>query len=53
MKNKLHLVQRTVCLTCAWVATGDARTPLVRVWSTVGTPSVTVNSEEVRMHLCA
>ena len=57
MKKKLYLVPKTVRLTCSWVATGDAKNPLVCVWATVETPSLAsaaiVNSEEVRMHLCA
>ncbi len=57
MKKKLHLVQKTVRLTCSWVATGDAKKPLVLVWAAVGTPSLAsaaiVNSGEVRTALCA
>jgi hypothetical protein len=56
MNKKLHLVQKTARLTCTWVATGDARMPLVRVWGTAVMPSAaaeTVISEEVRMHQCA
>ena len=56
MKKNLYLVQKPVRLTCAWVPTGDAKKPLVCVWGTSATHSVaavTVNSEEVRMHLCA
>lgn len=39
MKNKQHLVQRTVRLTCAWVATDDAKRPLGCVWAAVKTPT--------------
>jgi hypothetical protein len=56
MKNKLHLVEKTVRLNCVWVATGDAKMPLARVWIAAGTPSasaVNFNSGEMGMHLCA
>lgn len=56
MNNKLHLVQKSVRLNCAWVVTGDAKMPLACIWIAAETPSayaVTIHSEEVRMHLCA
>ena len=33
MKNKLRLVQKTVCLTCNWVPTGNPKIPLACVWT--------------------
>jgi hypothetical protein len=57
MKNKLHLVQKTVFATCNWVPTGDPKMPLVCVWTgskpvqAVSTASSTDEAE--RVHLCA
>jgi hypothetical protein len=39
MNNKLHLVQKNCRLTCAWVATGDVKMPLICIWIASGTPS--------------
>lgn len=33
MIKKLHLVQKTVSLTCTWVPTGNPRMPMVCVWT--------------------
>ena len=57
MKNKLHLVQKTVSLTCRWVLTGDPKMPLACAW-TGSTPAQTVSTasssdEAGRVHLCA
>ena len=32
MNNKLFTVRKTGRMTCAWVSTGDAKTPLECVW---------------------
>ena len=57
MKNELHLVQKSVFLTCNWVPTGDARMPLACVW-TGSTPAQAVSDasstdDAERVHLCA
>jgi hypothetical protein len=57
MKNKLHLVQKSVLLTCNWVPTGDTRMPLACVW-TGSTPESAISDasstdEPGRMHSCA
>jgi len=57
MKNKLHLVQKTVSLTCYWAPTGDPKMPFTCTW--VGSKiaqsvsSATSAEESGRMHLCA
>ncbi len=57
MINKLHLVKKTLSLTCAWVSTGNPKMPLVCVWTrskaaqTADSSSSTNDNE--RMHLCA
>lgn len=57
MTNKLHLVQKTVFLTCNWVPTGDPKMPLACIWTgskpaqAVSTASSTDEAE--RVHLCA
>jgi hypothetical protein len=57
MMNKLHLVQKTVFVTCNRVPTGDPRIPLACVWTgstpagAVSTASSTDDAE--RVHLCA
>ena len=57
MINKLHLVQKTVLLTCIWVPTGNPRMPLVCVWTesktAQATPNTSSTDETGRMHLCA
>ena len=57
MKNKLHLIPKTVRLTCTWVATGDAKRPLTCVWgeSKVSQTISSASSKPAagRMHLCA
>jgi hypothetical protein len=57
MKNNLHLVQKTVSLTCNWVSTGDPRMPLACVWTgskTAQAASTASSTDEAgRMHLCA
>jgi hypothetical protein len=57
MKNTLHLVQNTFYLTCKWVPTGDARMPLVCVWTEPKNAQAAItsssNDEAGRMHLCA
>lgn len=40
MNNKLYLVEAPVRLNCVWVATDDARMPLVCVWVDAGTLSI-------------
>jgi hypothetical protein len=57
MKNKLHLVQKPVFLTCNWVPTGDPKMPLTCVW-TGSKPAQAVSpapstDEAERLHLCA
>jgi len=57
MKNKLHLVQKTVFLTCNWEPTGDPQRPLACVW-TGSTPAPAASTasptdEARRVHLCA
>jgi hypothetical protein len=59
--NKLHLIRKTVRLTCTWVPTGDAKRPLACVWAPSKAPRAgnTQSSEREtskiggRMHLCA
>jgi hypothetical protein len=57
MTNKLHLVQKTVFVTCNWVPTGNPKMPLACVWTgskpaqAVSTASST--DDTGRMHLCA
>jgi len=57
MINKLHLVQKTVLLTCIWVPTGNPRMPLVCVWTeskaSQANPDAFATDETGRMHLCA
>jgi hypothetical protein len=57
MMNKLHLVLKTVRLSCTWVPTGDAKRPLACVWVASKDPQIldTASStdETGRMHLCA
>lgn len=31
--NKMHLVRTNVRLFCTWVPTGDARNPLICIWT--------------------
>jgi len=38
MKNKLHLVQKTVFLACNWVPTGDPKMPLACIWTGTKNP---------------
>jgi hypothetical protein len=57
MMNKLHLIRKTVRLTCTWVPTGDAKRPLACAWveskaPQTGNPESSV-SEMARIHLCA
>ena len=59
MKKKLHLIQKPLRLSCAWVATGDSRMPLKCAWRTADDPAalpheLKVNEQKSgRMHLCA
>jgi hypothetical protein len=57
MKNKLHLVPKTVRLTCTWVRTGDVKNPLTCVWVEMAAPravsTASADSEAGRLHLCA
>lgn len=57
MITKLHLVQKTVSLTCNWVPTGEARNPLICVWtgSKIAEDANSASSTDNagRMHLCA
>jgi len=57
MKNKMHLVPKSVFLTCTWVPTGDIRMPLACVW-TGSTPAQAVSDasstdDAERVHLGA
>ena len=57
MINKLHLVQKTVFLTCTWVPTGNPRMPIACVWTeskaSQANPHAFTTDETGRMHLCA
>jgi hypothetical protein len=57
MINKLHLVQKTVLLTCTWVPTGDPRMPIACVWmeskASQANPDAFSTDGTRRMHLCA
>ncbi len=57
MKNKLHLVQDSVFLTCNWVQTGDPKLPLACIWTVSKKPQAVTtasSTEELgRLHLCA
>ena len=55
--TKLCLIQKTVCLTCTWVSTGDPKMPLACVWRESNTLQVASTSSSTddtwRTHLCA
>jgi hypothetical protein len=57
MKNKLHLIPKTVRLTCTWVRTGDPKNPLACVWTEAATPravsAAPAGSETGRLYQCA
>jgi hypothetical protein len=57
MKNKLHLAQKNIRLTCAWVATGDVKKPLACVWVAAPAPRADFaqppGSPASRLFLCA
>jgi hypothetical protein len=57
MTNKLHLVQKTVFLTCNWVPTGNPRMPLACIWTGPRTAqaasTASSTGETGGMHLCA
>ncbi|MGA2809127.1 MAG: hypothetical protein ABSE87_13420 [Terracidiphilus sp.] len=57
MTNKLHLIKNTFRLSCVWVATGDARTPLACVWVKSATAqamsTASLETEPGRLYLCA
>ena len=55
--TKLYLIQKTACLTCTWVFTGDPKMPLACVWresNTLQDASTSSSMDDTwRMHLCA
>jgi hypothetical protein len=59
MNNKLLTIRKTTRVTCAWVPTGDIRTPLACVWVEAETPrtasarSSASNDEFGGKRLCA
>jgi len=57
MMNKLHLVCKTVRLSCTWLPTGDPRRPLTCVWAETNTPqaldTASSTDEAGRTYLCA
>lgn len=57
MMNRLFLIQKAGRLTCRWVQTGDAKTPLACVWTASKAPAVAATEsfpdESGRIHLCA
>ncbi len=57
MRNKLHLIRKTVRLTCTWVRTGDPKGPLACVWGMTRTPQAahpaSSTNETGRIHLWA
>jgi hypothetical protein len=58
MNNKVFTFRKTRRMTCAWVSTGDAKTPLACVWmeaeapGAASTPSLS-EDEAGGMRLCA
>lgn len=59
MNNKLFTIHKTGRMACAWVPTGDTKTPLACVWVDVETSrtasatSSPSNDEAQGMRLCA
>jgi hypothetical protein len=58
MNNKLFAIRKTGPMTCAWVSTGDAKTPLACVWVEAEAPGAAFTAsfpkDEVRgVRLCA
>jgi hypothetical protein len=59
MNNKLLTIRKAARVTCAWVPTGDIRTPLACVWvdadASPNTPTATfaANDESGGDRLCA
>ena len=58
MKNDLFAIRNPGRLVCAWIPTGDRKTPLVCVWFEAGDPRAAstlsaLDNEPARMQLCA
>ena len=58
MNNTLFAIRNPGRMVCAWVPTGDSRTPLVCVWVEAGDPRAAstmscLDKEPAGMRLCA
>lgn len=57
MKNNLHLIRKTLRLSCTWIPTGNLKRPLACVWVEAGAPraasTATADSEAGGLCLCA
>jgi len=58
MNNKLFTFRKTGRMTCAWVSTGDAKTPLACVWVEAEAPgaasTTSLSKDEAEgVRLCA